>query len=107
MRINLDAALGDLERLIDRIAELIEWEKLAKQQRPRQVSPSFRLADHFCEEVDELLVSGWQLHREIREALARDDLATSPEQRSRWERRLAQLERRASILVNTAKLLRR
>jgi len=107
MRIDLDAALLDLEKLIDRIAELIEWEKLSRQQRRPRDPPGFQFADHFNEDLESLFASGWQLHAEIGEALARDDLRASPEQLRRWQRRLHRLEQCANHLAMTARIIRR
>lgn len=107
MNIDLDAALADLQKLVDRIAELIQWAKLARRERRPFTPPSFQLQHHVVEDIDGLINSGWYLDREIREALARPDLAASPEQRRRWTRRLEQLERSVTTLTRTARYIRK
>ncbi len=105
MYIDIPEALGALGQIVDRIAEMIEWEKLARQERRPCVPPSFQLADHFGEEMDSLCSSFISLDIDIHEALDRPDLDCSPEQRRGWRRQLLHLEKQAGELQNTAKLL--
>ena len=106
MRIDVTAALRDLNRVVDRIAELIEWEKLAKQERRPHVPPSFQPADHFPEDMESLCNSLFSLDSSIHKLLDRPDLETSDEQREQWKRQLRQLEKRFGKLQFTAKLIR-
>jgi hypothetical protein len=105
MHLDIPGALRDLSRLVDRIAELIEWEKLARQERCPHVPPSFQLPDHFREDIDQTDAWFWDLDNSIHEALDRPDLDASDEQRKRWKHSLGELEEHAVRLLYTAKLL--
>ncbi len=107
MKLDLDAALADLERLVDRIAELVQWAQVARRERRPFTPPSFQPQHHFATDIDDLIASGWYLDREIHEALARPDLIASTEQRNHWLRRLKRLEQRVTTLTRSARFIRK
>lgn len=106
MKIDIPGALRSLEQVVERIAELIEWEKLAIQERKPHVPPAFQPADHYHDDLVSLESAFWNLSRDIREALSRGDLEATSEQRLPWEHRLDQLELRVGELQAIAKLIK-
>jgi len=46
MKDRIEAALRDLRASIKRMGELVEWQKLQRQEEKRDLPPSFRLQDH-------------------------------------------------------------
>ena len=96
---NIQAALRDLSKVAQRIAELREWQKLAQQERARNPHPELFVPDSDQQEIDTLCGSFMILDLDIHEALKRPDMDCTPEQKKRWQRRLAELERDFSILA--------
>lgn len=106
MKADVPGALRDLACLLDRIAELIEWERLAQQERKQANPSSFQLPNHFQQELNLLQASFFNLVFQVNEALARPDLEASADQLRRWKRRLAELDDRMSRLDFAAKLIK-
>ena len=106
MKVDIPGALRSLQQVVDRIAVLIEWEKLARQERKPHVPPSFQPADHFYEDLEMMCASFWNLVYDIHEAINRPDVAATDEQRRRWKRQLDQLEKQAGELQFIAKLIK-
>ena len=94
MQVDIPGALRDLGRLVDRIAELLEWQKLAQQERRMPFSTSFDLEGHIPEDLRDLRAAFLSADMTLRELLGRDDLAPPAEQRRIWQRELEQIERR-------------
>lgn len=98
MQVDIPAALQELKRVADRIEELLEWEKLAQQERGSRALPPFQLRDHDRKDIIDLF--GWflNLSMSIHEVLDRPDFEALGEQRQRWQRRLRALEERVQGL---------
>lgn len=106
MRIDIPAALRSLEQLVGRMAELIEWERLTRQERRPHVPPSFQLPDHFWEDMESMDAWFWNLDSSIHEALGRSDLGISEDQRVLYQRQLLELEERTARLRWTARAIK-
>jgi len=96
MRVNISAALLDLGRVVGRIAELVEWEKLVQQERPSPFPSAVQPADRLREDILALYAWFVSLDTSIHEVLSNPDLRVSEDQRRRWQRRLRELEERVS-----------
>ena len=103
MQIDIPGTLRELERLVDRIAELIEWHKLTQQQRRLPFPTSFELNDHFAEETLDLQNCFAAADIQLRTLLADPHAITDEKQRQAWLRRLGQLEEWASALALAAR----
>jgi len=51
MQVDIPAALQELAHVAARIEELLEWDKLAQQERRPHVPPAFQLRDHVSDEI--------------------------------------------------------
>ena len=94
MQIDISGALRDLAKVADRIAELLEWEKLAQQERRPHVPPAFQLCDHNRKDIIDLYSWFLNLSMSAHEVLDSSDFEIPEEQRGRWQRRLRELEKR-------------
>lgn len=99
MEVNIQAGIRDLARLVNRIAELREWQKLTAHERAARPGHLVLIPDSDQQEIDTLCGSFMILDLDIHEALTRADLNSAPEQKKRWERRLRELERDFSPLA--------
>ena len=54
MQVDIPGALHDPAKVADRIAALLEWEKLAQQERGSRALPTFQLRDHDREDIADL-----------------------------------------------------
>lgn len=99
MQPDIPGALRDLAKLAARIAELREWQELARVERARNLHSQLFIPDSDQKEIDTLCGSYMQLHLSIHEALSQLDLNCSPEQKKRWERCLHELEQVVATLV--------
>ena len=106
MEVDISGALRSLQQVVDRIAELIEWEKLVQQEQDPHRPPAFRLPDHFHEDIEAMYASFWNLGYDIHEALKRPDVQASHEERRRWKRRLEELEEQFSQLGFAARFIK-
>lgn len=99
MYLDIPAALRALGQIVDRIAEMIEWQKLAHQERRRPFPTSFELDDHLQDEIRDLQASFISTALDLREALGRPDLEVAEQQRRQWQYQLEQLEQRFASLT--------
>ena len=98
MRIDIPAALRDLTRIVDQIAENLEWRRLAQQEHRHPFPTSFDLDEHLDDEMRDLQVCFADADFSLRELLRRPDLDASEEQRQAWMRELERLENRVAAL---------
>jgi len=93
MVVDVDAALVDLGRVADRIAELGEWDRLADEERRSPFPSALLPADDLREDIRALY--GWflDLDTKIREVLKRSELIVpSMDLWEGWWQRLRKLE---------------
>lgn len=102
MNVDIAGALRELERLIERMQELIEWEKLFLSERKPHVPPSFQPTDHFRDDVEQMYAWFWNLVYSIHEVLDRDDFAIPERRRCEYRHRLGHLEEQFGRAVATA-----
>ena len=84
MEKRIEAALRDLRASIKKMKELLEWQKLKKQEeKGRRMSPSFRFQDRV--EADIRIEEGffWKTVFEIQDALGERGDSTAKRQRER------------------------
>ena len=98
MQVDIPGALRDLNKVADRLAELLEWQKLAQQERRPHTPPAFQFPDHTRKDIVEMY--GWFINLDLcmREALNRTDLGFSIDDQTRWLRRLHEIEARVHAL---------
>ena len=106
MRTDVPGALENLNRVADRIAELIEWDKLAQQERRPDSTWFFPPRDHLCDDLRSLYGLFLSLGLSIHDVLNRPDLDARKNQHTCWERRLRKLEARVHEFQISEKLLR-
>jgi hypothetical protein len=99
MQPDVPGALLDLQKIVKRIAELREWQKLARVERARNLYSQVVIPDSDQQEIDTLCGSYMLLDLTIHEALAGLDPNDSPEQKKRWQRRLQELEQTVATLL--------
>ena len=99
MKVDIPGALRELSRVVNRVAELREWQKLAAQERATRPGHLILIPDSDQQEIDTLSGSFMMLDLDVHGVLARSDLECTPEERKRWQSRLGGLERDLSILV--------
>jgi hypothetical protein len=94
MNVDLASGLRELGQVADRLATLLEWEKLAQQERDHRPLPPLRLPEHNRKDI--LDVYGWflSLSASIRKFLEHSESAYPAEQAERWWRQLRELEHR-------------
>ena len=67
MQADIPGALDELDRVADRIEELLEWNKLSQQEQRPGLPPPFQFRDHISGEIISLysafLVLGRTIHR--------------------------------------------
>ncbi len=105
MHVDVAGALSDLARIVDRMAELLEWRRLARQEQRRPFATSFDLGSHVEGELQSLQIAFLDAEFSLRELLERSDFEVSPARRRTWLRELDRLRRRASRIVHTARFI--
>lgn len=105
MTFDVTAGLLDLARMVAKLKDLKEWQKLEQQEARPDLPPSFRLCNHVEEELRLQHSAFLGLSMDLQEALNDSTLVTSPEQRARWQRRLRQLEQEVQALGLTARFI--
>lgn len=98
MEADIAGALRDLEKIVERIAQLREWQKLARQEQALNSQRHLFIPDSDQEEIDTLCGSFMLLRMTVQEALKRADLACAPDQRDAWHHRLRELEQAVAFL---------
>ncbi|HOW71094.1 MAG TPA: hypothetical protein PKY77_10875 [Phycisphaerae bacterium] len=106
MRIDIARALRDLDQLVDRIAELVEWSRLSQQERRSPLPNSFDLNDHIDEEMLALQICFADAELNIRDVLARPDLEATEDQRRQWQQQLDHIRRRVANCLATGRFNR-
>ena len=104
MPIDIPAMLRDLARIVDQIAETLEWGKLARQEHRRPFTTSFDLDQHLDEELIALNICFADADFSLRELLRRFDPDRSEVQRQHWLAELERLENRVAALSAGVKL---
>ena len=93
MPIDIPDALQSLDDLVDRIAALIEWDKLAQQERRPDMLASSSPRDSIQEDVKSLYGAFVESSVSIREFLDLPDSVWTPAQRTKWLKQLNKLQR--------------
>jgi hypothetical protein len=104
MPVNIPAMLHDLARVVDQIAETLEWGRLAQQERRRPFTTSFDLDQHIEDELQALNTCFADADFSLRELLRRFDPEISEKQRQQWLKELDRLEDRVRTLGVSVKL---
>ena len=94
MYFDVSAALADLNNVTDRIAELVEWIKLAEQEHQSIFPSAMPPADDLVDELKVMYGRFVSLSANIHEALNRKEITILENQRIRWFRRLEALDKR-------------
>ena len=94
MQIDIPGGLRELASVADRLAALLEWEKLAEQERGSRSLPPFRLRDYNCQDIIDLYGRFLNLSTSITKVLERAGNAFPPEQTDIWWRQLRTLGQR-------------
>ena len=105
MTFNVTAGLLDLARMVAKLKQFKEWQKLEQQEARPDLPPSFRISNHVEEELQLQYSAFLSLSMDLQEALNDSSFVTSAEQRARWQRRLRQLEQEVQILGLTARFI--
>lgn len=105
MTFDVSAGLLDLARMVAKLKELKEWQKLEQQEARPDLPPSFRPCNHVEEELRIQHAAFISTAMNLREALANPALTTSLEQRERWQRRLRHLECEVQVLGLTERFI--
>ena len=92
MERNIQAALRDLAKILAKLKELSEWAKLERQERRPHAPPSFQLSNHVEDDVRVQYAAFVSTTMEIQGALNDPTLGLPEAKRSRWQRRLQQIE---------------
>lgn len=102
VEVDVEGALRQLAQLRSRLRELLEWEKLALQERDPRRPPGFDPSSSVLADLRAELreMHGHFLHLAIQtdHALKRPDLAGSARQKLRWRNRLDRLQREVARL---------
>lgn len=88
MRVDIPGALRDLTRLTERLAELIEWERLVQREHRPDLPPSFQLRNHIPKEMSSLHQSFLVLAEDLRQILEDPHLRSTRQDRARWKAKL-------------------
>jgi len=94
MAIDVDGALQDLAKAADHLAALLEWEKLAEQERGSRALPPFRLRDHNREDILDLYGQFVNLSKSLHNVLDSTDVGFTSEQWDLWREQLRKLDTR-------------
>lgn len=96
MQADIPGALLDLQRVAERLEELLEWHRLAQQEQRPHVPPAFQLRDHVTDELIGLYSAFLTLSGTTHRALDDPSLSDGHEQAGRWQHELRILERRVA-----------
>jgi hypothetical protein len=94
MEIDVAGALRDLGLVADRLAALLEWEKLAQQERGSRKLPPFSFRDHNRNDIIDLYGHFLSLSSSLHAILDSTDGTFVDEERHTWWRQLRKLEDR-------------
>jgi hypothetical protein len=94
MEIDVAGALRDLALAADRLAESLEWEALAQQERGSRGLPPFPYRDHNRNDIITLYGQFLSLSMELHAALQDPGLTLPNEQGHAWQRQLRHLVER-------------
>lgn len=98
MELDIPGALRDLSKVVNRIAELREWQRLELAQLRPGCSIGLLSRDFEQQEIDTLCGSFMLLDLSIHEALDRADLNCASNQKKSWQRRLRELEQGVALV---------
>jgi len=94
MEIDVAGALRALGLVADQLAALLEWEKLAQQERGSRLLPPFNFHDHNRNDILDLYGQFLNLSSSLHALFERSDLTLADEQCRTWQRQLRQLDER-------------
>ena len=92
MAINIPAALRELTVTIEKLKELNEWAKLARQEERPHTPPSFCLDNHLSEEFRIQYAVFVATVMDIQDVLNNPALGIPQSQRTRWKNKLQELQ---------------
>ena len=98
MAFNIPAALRQLATTLDKLKELNEWTKLARQETKPGVPPSFRLNDHLTEDIRVQYSVFIATVMDIQDVLNNPALGIPAIHQTRWRRRLQELQKQIQEL---------
>ena len=98
MQADIPGALNELTHVADRLDELLEWHRLARQERRPHIPPAFQLRDHVSDEIVGLYSAFMTLSMTIHRALDGLRLASASDDTDPLRRRLEQLDQRVAHL---------
>ena len=101
------SGLEQLELLLNRMGELIEWEKVTEVGTPKHLPPAFKLRDHFSEDMRTLYGTFLDLANSLKDVLDLEYASVSRAQRNQWLEQVSDLEKRLRGLRVTERYLRR
>ncbi|MCC6359271.1 MAG: hypothetical protein IT450_11045 [Phycisphaerales bacterium] len=92
MQPDIPGALHELDRVANRIEELLEWNELAQNEHRTGIPPSFQFRNHLSGEIVSLYSAFLVLSRTVHRVLDRD----LPEPHSNFRLELSLLEERVA-----------
>jgi hypothetical protein len=95
---DIPAGLEQLELLLNKMLELVEWQKISQPAHQRRLPPAFQLQDHIPEEMNVLYGTFLALAGTVHEALKQGPGPIPVAQHEQRLTRLRQLEQRVHEL---------
>ena len=92
MAFNIPAALRELAATLEKLKELDEWAKLARQEENPQVPPSFCLDNHLSEDFRIQYAVFVATVMDIQDVLNNPALGIPASQRTCWKNKLQELQ---------------
>ena len=92
MAFNIPAALRQLATTLEKLKELNEWAKLARQEERPHTPPSFCLDNHLSEEFRIQYAVFVATVMDIQDVLNNPALGIPASQRTRWKKKLQELQ---------------
>ena len=98
MAFNIPAALRQLATTLDKLKELNEWTKLARQEARPGVPPSFQLNNHLTEDIRLHYAVFVATVMDIQDVLNNPALGIPATDQNRWRRRLQKFQKQIQEL---------
>jgi len=92
MELDVETALDELETIFSSLAGLVEWYKLAENERNANTMLSFQIDNRPIDEIRSTYSSFLSKALRIQTVLNYDDLVASQTQRRQWRQKLKDLQ---------------
>lgn len=96
MNIDIPGALHELSSVADRLMALLEWDRLAQEERGTSALPPFHIRDHNRRDIIDLYSAFLNLRETLQRVLEQSAFEYPAEERDLWLRTLREMNDRVS-----------